>query len=219
MRRITSIVACLGLAATAAMASTTTPAPSSIELVADAPAAKAKIGEKAPAFKMKDLDGKEHSLADFKGKTVVLEWFCPTCPYSGAKSRNSVHSTGQVKKLMDDMKKVDENVVYLLVDSSTAKMRMSPAELVKKDKEVVKQLDIKAPVLIDADTKVAAAYGAKTTPHCYVIDGEGVLRYMGAFSDRAETNYVLKAVTAIKNGSTVSPAEMRPWGCGVKIRK
>ena len=219
MRRITSIVACLGLAATAAMASTTTPAPSSIELVADAPAAKAKIGEKAPAFKMKDLDGKEHSLADFKGKTVVLEWFCPTCPYSGAKSRNSVHSTGQVKKLMDDMKKVDENVVYLLVDSSTAKMRMSPAELVKKDKEVVKQLDIKAPVLIDADTKVAAAYGAKTTPHCYVIDGEGVLRYMGAFSDRAETNYVLKAVTAIKNGSTVSPTEMRPWGCGVKIRK
>ena len=219
MRRITSIVACLGLAATAAMASTTTPAPASIELVADAPAAKAKIGEKAPAFKMKDLDGKEHSLADFKGKTVVLEWFCPTCPYSGAKSRNSVHSTGQVKKLMDDMKKVDENVVYLLVDSSTAKMRMSPAELVKKDKEVVKQLDIKAPVLIDADTKVAAAYGAKTTPHCYVIDGEGVLRYMGAFSDRAETNYVLKAVTAIKNGSTVSPAEMRPWGCGVKIRK
>ena len=219
MRRITSIVACLGLAATAAMASTTTPAPSSIELAADAPVAKAKIGEKAPAFKMKDLDGKEHSLADFKGKTVVLEWFCPTCPYSGAKSRNSVHSTGQVKKLMDDMKKVDENVVYLLVDSSTAKMRMSPAELVKKDKEVVKQLDIKAPVLIDADTKVAAAYGAKTTPHCYVIDGEGVLRYMGAFSDRAETNYVLKAVTAIKNGSTVSPAEMRPWGCGVKIRK
>ena len=219
MRRITSIVACLGLAATAAMASTTTPAPSSIELAADAPAAKAKIGEKAPAFKMKDLDGKEHSLADFKGKTVVLEWFCPTCPYSGAKSRNSVHSTGQVKKLMDDMKKVDENVVYLLVDSSTAKMRMSPAELVKKDKEVVKQLDIKAPILIDADTKVAAAYGAKTTPHCYVIDGEGVLRYMGAFSDRAETNYVLKAVTAIKNGSTVSPAEMRPWGCGVKIRK
>ena len=218
MRRITSLVAAACLTAFAG-AATTTPAPSAIVIVADAPAVKAKIGEKAPAFKLKDLDGKEHSLADFKGKTVVLEWFCPTCPYSGAKSRNSVHSTGQVKKLMDDMKKVDENVVYLLVDSSTAKMRMSPAELVKKDKEVVKQLDIKAPVLIDADTKVAAAYGAKTTPHCYVIDGEGVLRYMGAFSDRAETNYVLKAVTAIKNGSTVSPTEMRPWGCGVKIRK
>ena len=216
MRRITSFIAGASLALTAAIATSSIAVPSNPSAVV-APAA--KIGEKAPAFTLKDLDGKEHSLADFKGKTVVLEWFCPTCPYSGAKSRNSVHSTGQVKKLMDDMKKVDENVVYLLVDSSTAKMRMSPAELVKKDKEVVKQLDIKAPVLIDADTKVAAAYGAKTTPHCYVIDGEGVLRYMGAFSDQAETNYVLKAVTAIKNGSTVSPAEMRPWGCGVKIRK
>ena len=120
---------------------------------------------------------------------------------------------------MADMKKADKDAVYLLIDSSTAKMRMTPEQLVKKDKEVAKAMKITAPILIDADTKVAAAYGAKTTPHCYVIDGEGVLRYMGAFSDRAETNYVLKAVTAIKNGSTVSPAEMRPWGCGVKIRK
>ena len=217
MRRITSLVACLGLAATAAVASTTTSAPTAT--VEAATAAKAKIGEKAPAFKLKDLDGKEHSLSDFKGKTVVLEWFCPTCPYSGGKSGRSIHSTGQVKKLMANMKKADENAVYLLIDSSTAKMRMTPEQLIKKDKEVVKQLGITAPILIDTDTKVAAAYGAKTTPHCYVIDGEGVLRYMGAFSDQAETNYVLKAVTAIKNGSTVSPTEQRPWGCGVKVKK
>ena len=217
MRRITSLVACLGLAATAAVASTTTPAPAAAVEAASAPMA--KIGEKAPAFKLKDLNGKEHSLSDFKGKTVVLEWFCPTCPFSGGKSGRSIHSTGQVKKLMADMKKADENAVYLLIDSSTAKMRMTPEQLIEKDKEVVKQLDITAPILIDTDTKVAAAYGAKTTPHCYVIDGDGVLRYMGAFSDRAETNYVLKAVTAIKNGSTVSPTEQRPWGCGVKIKK
>ena len=217
MRRITSLVACLGLAATAAVASTTTPAPTAAVEAASAP--KAKIGEKAPAFKLKDLNGKEHSLSDFKGKTVVLEWFCPTCPYSGGKSGRSIHSTGQVKKLMANMKKADENAVYLLIDSSTAKMRMTPEQLIKKDKEVVKQLGITAPILIDTDTKVAAAYGARTTPHCYVIDGEGVLRYMGAFSDQAETNYVLKAVTAIKNGSTVSPTEQRPWGCGVKIKK
>ena len=218
MRRITSLVAAACLTALAG-AATTTPAPSAIEIVADAPAVKAKIGEKAPAFKLKDLDGKEHSLADFKGKTVVIEWFCPTCPYSGAKSARSIHSTGQVTKLMADMKKADKDAVYLLIDSSTAKMRMTPEQLVKKDKEVAKAMKITAPILIDADTKVAAAYGAKTTPHCYVIDGEGVLRYMGAFSDQAETNYVLKAVSAIKNGSTVSPTEMRPWGCGVKIKK
>ena len=216
MRRITSLLACLGLAATAAVASTTTPAPTA---AVEAVPLKAKIGVKAPAFKLKDLNGKEHSLSDFKGKTVVLEWFCPTCPFSGGKSGRSIHSTGQVKKLMANMKKADENAVYLLIDSSTAKMRMTPEQLIAKDKEVVKQLDITAPILIDTDTKVAAAYGARTTPHCYVIDGEGVLRYMGAFSDQAETNYVLNAVTAIKNGSTVSPTEKRPWGCGVKIKK
>ncbi len=217
MRRITTLLASLGLAATAAVASTTSPA--STAIVEVAPAAKAKIGEKAPAFTMKDLDGKEHSLADFKGKTVVLEWFCPTCPFSGGKSGRSVHSTGQVKKLMSDLKKVDEDTVYLLVDSSTMKMRMSPEQLIKKDQEVVKDLGITAPVLIDGDTKVAAAYGAKKTPHCFVIDGEGILRYEGAFSDQAETNYVLKAVTAIKNGSTVSPTQTKAWGCGVKVKK
>jgi len=216
MRRITSFIAGASLALTAAIAtSSVAVSPNSTAVVAPA----AKIGEKAPAFTLKDLDGKEHSLADFKGKTVVIEWFCPTCPYSGGKSGRSIHSTGQVKQLMADMKKADENAVYLLIDSSTAKMRMSPEQLIAKDKEIAKERGITAPILIDADTKVAAAYGAKTTPHCYVIDGDGVLRYMGAFSDMAETNYVLKAVTAIKNGSEVAPSQKKPWGCGVKIKK
>ena len=216
MRRITSFIAGASLALTAAIAtSSVAVSPDTNAVVAPA----AKIGEKAPAFKLKDLDGKEHSLSDFKGKTVVLEWFCPTCPYSGGKSGRSIHSTGQVKQLMADMKKADDNAVYLLIDSSTAKMRMTPDQLIAKDKEIAKARGITAPILIDADTKVAAAYGAKTTPHCYVIDGEGVLRYMGAFSDQAETNYVLKAVTSIKNGSEVSPTQKRPWGCGVKIKK
>ena len=219
MRRITSLIACTALAATAAVASTSMAAPASSIVITAPAAAKAEIGKKAPAFKMKDLDGKEHSLADFKGKTVVLEWFCPTCPYSGGTSGRSIHSTGQVKKLMGELKKADENVVYLLVDSSTMKMRMTPDQLTAKDKEVAKKLGITAPILIDTDTKVAAAYGARTTPHCFVIDGEGVLRYEGAFSDQAETNYVFKAVSAIKNGSTVSPTQMRPWGCGVKVKK
>ena len=140
MRRITSLIACVGLAATAAVASTPSAAPNSIVISAPA-AAKAEIGKKAPAFKMKDLDGKEHSLADFKGKTVVLEWFCPTCPYSGGKSGRSIHSTGQVKTLMSKLKKADENVVYLLVDSSTMKMRMSPEQLIEKDKEVMSVCD------------------------------------------------------------------------------
>lgn len=217
MRRIASLAAVLGLATLAGAASVATAIPAPPPAASKAPAV-AKIGEAAPAFTLKDLDGKEHSLADFKGKIVVLEWFCPTCPYSGGKSRNSIHTTGQVKTLLEGLKKVDEDVVYLAIDSSTYKMGMSADDLTKKDKELAEKLGIKTPILIDADTSVAKAYQAKTTPHCYVIDGDGVLRYMGAFSDQAETNYVLNAVKAVKNGSEVSPAETRPFGCGVKVK-
>ena len=185
--------------------------------VAPAPAA-AEIGKPAPAFTMKDTDGKTHSLSDFKGKIVVLEWFCPTCPYSGGKGRRSIHDNGAVKALGKDLKKVDPDVVYLLVDSSTAKMRVTPEELSKKDADLKDSLGITAPILIDGDTSVAKAYGAKSTPHMFVIDADGVLRYQGAFSDQKKTNYVLNSVKAIKDGSTVEPTYVKQWGCGVRYK-
>ena len=217
MRRITSLIACVGLAATAAVASTPSAAPSSIVISAPA-AAKAEIGKKAPAFKMKDLDGKEHSLADFKGKTVVLEWFCPTCPYSGGQGARSIHASGKVGALMTSMKKADPDAVYLLIDSSTKKMRTTAEELAKQDGKIKKKLGITSPILIDGDTSVAKAYGAKTTPHVFVIDGEGVLRYQGAFDDQKKdgTNYVLTSVSAIKKGEKVEPTYVRQYGCGVR---
>ena len=189
-------------------------------VVADSPVAPAaaEIGKPAPAFTMKDTDGKTHSLSDFKGKIVVLEWFCPTCPYSGGKGGRSIHNNGAVKALGKDLKKVDPDVVYLLVDSSTAKMRMTPEELSKKDAGMKDSLGITAPILIDGDTSVAKAYGAKSTPHMYVIDADGVLRYQGAFSDQKKTNYVLDAVKSIKAGSTVEPTHVRQWGCGVRYQ-
>ena len=193
----------------------------SSNVVADssvAPAAAAEIGKPAPAFTMKDTDGKTHSLSDFKGKIVVLEWFCPTCPYSGGKGGRSIHNNGAVKALGKDLKKVDPDVVYLLVDSSTAKMRMTPEELSKKDAGMKDSLGITAPILIDGDTSVAKAYGAKSTPHMYVIDADGVLRYQGAFSDQKKTNYVLNSVKAIKDGSTVEPTYVKQWGCGVRYK-
>ena len=189
-------------------------------VVADSPVAPAaaEIGKPAPAFTMKDTDGKTHSLSDFKGKIVVLEWFCPTCPYSGGKGGRSIHNNGAVKALGKDLKKVDPDVVYLLVDSSTAKMRMTPEELSKKDAGMKDSLGITAPILIDGDTSVAKAYGAKSTPHMYVIDADGVLRYQGAFSDQKKTNYVLNSVKAIKDGSTVEPTYVKQWGCGVRYK-
>jgi len=187
------------------------PAPVVVETVSAA-----EIGKAAPAFTLKDTDGKSHSLSDFKGKIVVLEWFCPTCPYSGGNGGRSVHDNGSVKKLVKNLKSVDGDVVYLLIDSSTAKMRMSADQLAKKDAEVKKKMGITSPILIDGDTSVAKAYGAKSTPHMFVIDGDGVLRYQGAFSDQKNTNYVLGAVKSIKAGKPVEPTHVRQWGCGVK---
>ena len=192
-------------------------------LVAAAPsvtevAPAAEIGKPAPAFTMKDTDGKSHSLEDFKGKIVVLEWFCPTCPFSGGNGRRSIHNNGAVKELAKNLKAVDSDVVYLLVDSSTAKMRMSAEDLAKKDAELKKAIGIESPILIDGDTSVAKAYGAKTTPHMFVIDADGILRYHGAFSDQKKTNYVLDAVKSIKAGGTVEPTYVKQWGCGVRYQ-
>ncbi|MEC7196029.1 MAG: redoxin domain-containing protein, partial [Planctomycetota bacterium] len=91
----------------------------------------AEVGKIAPPFELMDTNGKAHKLSDFKGKTVVLEWFCARCPYSGKASGRSVHSTGKVKKLMDDLKKVDENIVYLLIDSSS---KWSKEDVIKEAK-------------------------------------------------------------------------------------
>lgn len=183
-------------------------------------AAAAEVGKPAPAFTLKDTDGKTHNLSDFKGKIVVLEWFCPTCPYSGGNGGRSIHNNGSVKELQKNLKGVDSDVVYILVDSSTVKMRKSADELSKQDAALKKRIGIDAPILIDGDTAVAKAYGAKATPHMFVIDGDGILRYHGAFSDRSDknTNYVLNSVKSIKAGTEVKPTYVKQWGCGVRYK-
>lgn len=214
MRRLSTLFAGLGLAAVTGLAiAMPTAAPATSSTVV----AKAEIGKAAPAFTLKDLDGTSHSLSDFKGKIVVVEWFSSKCPWSGMKSKNSVHSSGQIKKLQKGLKGMDENVVYLMVDSS-GRIFGDEKALIAADKKATKDLGITSPVLVDYDGTVGKAYGAKTTPHMYVIDAEGVLRYQGALGDRKDRNYVMDAVTAIKNGSTVSPASTRPYGCGVKYK-
>lgn len=216
MRRLSTLLAGLGLATVAGLA-TAMPAATSPAPVASVAAAKAEIGKPAPAFTLKDLDGTSHSLGDFKGKIVVIEWFSSRCPWSGMKSKNSVHSSGQIKKLQDGLKKMDENVVYLMIDSS-GRIFDTEKALIAADQKATKDLGITSPVLVDYAGTVGKAYGAKTTPHMYVIDGEGVLRYQGALGDRKDRNYVMDAVTAIKKGSTVQPASTRPYGCGVKYK-
>ena len=205
---------------TAAMQDSTTTAPAT----PDKPAApeKATVDALAPNFTLKDSNGATHSLSDFKGKIVVLEWFSSACPYSGKESGASVHSSGRVADAQKQMKEIDENVVYLLIDSTANQ----PADKVKEASvAALKKYGNEAPLLMDYSGQVGHMYGARTTPHVYVIDEEGILRYSGAFDDNSRgknpesTNYAVNTVKQIKAGETVSPSETRPWGCGVKYNR
>ena len=208
MRRSTTVRTLIGFIAAASIGA--------IAAAPSAPAAAAKVGSAAPAFKLPDLEGKDISLADFKGKTVILEWFCSGCPWSGKDSPRSVHSTGQVKNLIAEIKKIDPDAVYLLVDSTA---NMPKDKVIATDKRLKAQYGMQTPILIDYDGKVGKAYGAQTTPHMYVIDKKGILRYQGAFGDRAKENYVLNAVKAVKAGENPKPATTVAWGCGVKYKR
>jgi peroxiredoxin len=169
------------------------------------------IGKPAPAFTLKDSDDKAHSLADFKGRIVVLQWINPDCPVCRA-----VASSGRVAAMEKEVKKLSRDIVFLTVNSTHY---MEPAI----GAEYLKSHDLTMPLLIDRDGKVGKLYAARTTPHLFVIDAEGVLRYSGAIDDdqtgrkgAEATNYVVNAVRQIVNGETVTPDATKPYGCSVK---
>ena len=172
---------------------------------------KAKIGEPAPGFTLTDAKGNEHSLSDYEGKIVVLEWFSTECPY--------VKRHYKAETMSKTLEKLggSEKVAWLAVDSSHfAKPKAS-----KKWRE---KYGFDYPVLHDEKGKVGKKYGAKTTPHMYVIDKKGVLRYKGAIDDdpmgdkepSKRTNYVEQAVDALQNGKEVDPRTTEAYGCSVK---
>ena len=172
-------------------------------------ATKAKVGEPAPEFTLNDTDGKPVSLADHQGKLIVLEWFNPDCPVV-----QRWYEDGGMNKVYDKYK--DKEVVWLAINTTAG-------HSVEADKKAMKQWKIERPVLNDADGKVGKMYGAKTTPHMYIIDKEGRLVYAGAIDDdqrgnkgEAATNYVAKALDELLAGETVSTGETQPYGCAVK---
>lgn len=170
----------------------------------------ATVGKAAPDFELKDEAGKSHKLSDYKGKIVVLEWTSPECPYV---VRHYDKDTMQTSwdKLGND------KVVWLAVDSSNFVTPESAAEW--KGKE-----GFKYPVLQDAAGDVGKLYEAKTTPHMYVIDAEGTLRYAGAIDNDPRgkeekiTNYVEEAVSALLEGKDVPTSNTQPYGCSVKYK-
>ncbi len=172
------------------------------------------IGKKAPEFTLVDLEGNTHVLSDYtkQGKTVVLEWFNPTCPFV-------VKHYAAEADTMDTLSKEykDRGVVWLAINTGSG--ATSDAALNTK---MHKDWEMNHPILRDTDGKIGKAYGAVTTPNMYVIDAQGVLRYAGAIDDdrRAakvgETNYVREALNAVLAGETVEITYSKPYGCSVK---
>ncbi len=172
------------------------------------------VGKKAPEFTLVDLEGNKHVLSDYakEGKTVVLEWFNPTCPVV---VRHYATETDTMDKLAKEYK--DRDVVWLAINSGSD--ASGAADLNSKTH---KKWEMNHTILRDTDGEVGKAYGAMTTPNMYVIDAEGVLRYAGSIDDNSRgrktevTNYVREALNSVLAGETVEVTYNKPYGCGVK---
>jgi hypothetical protein len=178
----------------------------------------ASVGEPAPAFTLTDLAGKTHHLADFKGKTVVLEWTNPECPFV----RKHYAASGNLPALQKAA--TADGVVWLLINSSAPG---TPGDI---DDAGVKTWLEKNHVaatayLRDGDGKAGKGYGAKTTPHLFIVNAAGLLVYQGAIDSKRSAdakdiagaeNYVKSALAALKAGQPIATPSTQPYGCGVK---
>jgi AhpC/TSA family len=180
-------------------------------------AANAVVGQPAPAFTVTDTAGKTVSLADFKGRTVVLEWVNPGCPYV-RKHYDSANMQATQKGA------ADKGVVWLAVNSTHTGHYdyRKPADLAAW---MQSQKASATHTLMDADGKVGRAYGARTTPHMYIVDAKGTLAYAGGIDDKPSSNpadtktarnHVSAALADIAAGRPVAQAATRPYGCSIK---
>lgn len=179
------------------------------------PRTKARIGQPAPDFTLKDTEGNEYHLADFtkEGKPVVLEWFNPDCPF--------VQKHHKLTRNMADTYAVAKanGVVWLAINSGAKGKQGSGVE---RNREAKKAYEIAYPILLDEDGTVGRLYGAKTTPDMFVIDPKGILVYSGAIDDApnttalGKTNYVKHALHLMLSNKPVEVAETKSYGCSVK---
>ena len=182
-------------------------------------AANAVVGQPAPAFSVTDTAGRTVSLADFKGRTVVLEWVNPGCPYV-RKHYDSANMQGTQKGA------ADKGVVWLAVNSTHPSHYdyRKPADLAAW---MQSQKAAATHTLMDADGKVGRAYGARTTPHMYIVNPQGQLIYAGGIdsipsanaADIAKaTNYVKTGLSEALAGKPLTAANTRPYGCSIKYK-
>ena len=176
-------------------------------------AAGVKPGDTAPGFSLTDQNGKTVNLSDYQGKIVVLEWFNDGCPY--------VVRHHETSKTMSETaaKYKDKGVTWLAINTTAGK---TPTD----NKSVADKWSIGYPILTDADGSVGKAYGAKVTPHMFVIDKSGTIAYAGGIDNDPEgnkgadrVNLVDKALGELTGGTSVSTPQSKPYGCGVKYPK
>ena len=174
-------------------------------------------GQPAPAFRGVDAQGKTVSLADYRGKTVVLEWNNPNCPFV-----QKHYTSGNMQALQQ--KSTAAGVVWLAINSTTESHSdyMAPAKLAAWFGE---QKAAPTAVLMDPKGEIGRAYGAKVTPHMYVIDPKGTLVYAGAIDDKrsanpadvkSATNHVTVALGELASGKAVTTAATTAYGCTIK---
>jgi peroxiredoxin len=210
IRNLTLVAAALSLAlalpATAQQTTATAPAQKSGAMTTIG------AGDTAPAFTLKDQTGKEHSLVDFKDKVVVLEWTNPGCPFVVYHLKEN--TTTDLNK-----KWKEKDVVWLKIDSSN----FVTADAAQK---AVTDNNIDVPVLLDASGTVGKSYGAKTTPHLFVIDKDGKVAYSGAYDDNPTPekkdgvkNYVDAALEKVTAGEKPEVTHIKSYGCSVKYAK
>jgi peroxiredoxin len=186
-------------------------------LAVAAPALAADVGQPAPEFALQDLDGKVHRLSDYRGKTVVLEWFNPGCPYVVA-----AHTKGSLVDLARKQSK--DGVVWLAVNSGAPGKQ---GHGVETNRAAAKAWSMAYPILVDESGAVGKAYGATNTPHMFVVSKDGRLVYKGAIDNSPDAEraspqggvlveYVSATVEDLGAGRPVRTPQTKAYGCGVK---
>ena len=189
-----------------------------VSLLATAHAA-VEPGKPAPDFALTGIDGKTVKLSQFRGKYVVLEWFNSECPFV-----QKHYESGNMQKLQQTY--IGKDVVWLVINST------NPDHSNYRDSARSRQImsDWKgkpSALLLDPEGSVGQAYGARTTPHMYIVNPQGKLVFMGGIDDKPSfsqrdipdaKNYVAAALDELLSGQQASEADTRPYGCSVKYR-
>jgi AhpC/TSA family len=190
-----------------------------LTLVSAFPAHALEIGKAAPDFKAKDIAGVEQSISQYKGKIVVLEWTNPGCPFV-----RKHYDGGNMQGLQKE--NTGKGVVWLSINSS-AEGKEGSMDAAGAKASVEKEKANPSAYILDPEGTVGKLYGAKTTPHMFIIAADGTLAYEGAIDDKATAdpediktskNYVQAAVDALLAGKPVETPQTRAYGCSVKYK-